>query len=81
MRTLREIAREILSDWVQINNSAARDALDHMKNMGSIEASYGADPNGYAVVGQFLANAKGWHGTTADRVRMELRTMCGHPRP
>jgi hypothetical protein len=80
-RTLREIAREIEADWLVINNQAARKALDYMKTMGAIEAPFAADPNGYAVVGSFLTHAIGWKGKVARRVKKELRTMCGHPRP
>jgi hypothetical protein len=82
-RTLREIAGEIEADpnWSDTNNQAARHALDYMKNMGAIEAPFGADPNGYAVVGSFLTNAIGWKGEVARRVKKELREMCGHPRP
>jgi hypothetical protein len=81
MRPLREIAGEIEADWLVINNQAARQALDYMKTMGSIEAPFGADPHGYEVVGTFLAHAVGWKGKVARRVKKELRVMCGHPRP
>jgi hypothetical protein len=80
-RALQAIAREIESDWPVINNQAAREALDHMKNMGSIEAPFYHDPNGHGVVGSFLEHARGWKGPTARRVKSELRAMCGHPRP
>jgi hypothetical protein len=77
-RPLREIAGEIEADWPVINNQAARKALDYMKTMGLIDAPFGADPDGYAVVGSFLLHAVGWKG---HRVKKELREMCGHPRP
>lgn len=80
-RTLREIAGEIEADWFVINNQGARKALDCMKTMGVIEAPSFGDPNGYAVVGSFLAHAIGWRGPVARRVKKELRRMCGHPRP
>ena len=81
MRTLREISKEIRADWREINNAAARDALECMGSMGQITERFGADPNGYPAVSIFLSNSKGWHGETARRVKKELRTMCGHPRP
>jgi hypothetical protein len=37
-RTLREIAREIEANWLNINNQGAKKALDCMKTMGAIEA-------------------------------------------
>ena len=81
MRTLREIAVEIATDWHVINNGAARDALECMQRMGEITERYGADPNGYSVVGTFLSHSTGWHGKRAQRVKKELRAMCEHPRP
>jgi hypothetical protein len=81
IRPLGDIAAEIEGDWRVINNQAARQALDHMKSMGSITAPFYADPNGYGVVGSFLEHSRGWHGPVARRVKKELRSMCGHPRP
>ena len=81
MRTLREIAKEIKADWRVINNAAARESLECMESMGQITERYGADPNGYSVVATFLSHSNGWHGDTANRIRKELRTMCGHPKP
>jgi hypothetical protein len=81
MRELREIAAEIQADWQVINNAGAREALDCMNNMGAITDRFGADSNGYQVVGVFLNNSIGWRGPVARRVKKELRQMCGHPRP
>jgi hypothetical protein len=52
-----------------------------MDDMGQITEPYFADPNGYPVVGSFLAHSVGWRGETARRIKKELRNMCGHPRP
>jgi len=81
MRTLREIALEIASDWKVINHAGARDALECMKTMGAITERFVADPNGYPVVTAFLGGAVGWRGEVARRVKKELRQMSGHPRP
>lgn len=81
MRKIKEIAAEIQADWRVINNAGARDALDCMKKMDHITDRFGADPNGYSVVGAFLSNAIGWRGNVANRIKKELRQMCGHPRP
>lgn len=81
MRTLGEIANEVRIDWRVINNAAARDALECMATMGQITEFFGTDPNGYAVVGTFLAHSQGWHGEVARRIKKELRIMCGHPKP
>lgn len=80
-RPLRDIASEIQRDWPVINNQAAKQALDHMKTMGSIEDPFHLDPNGYSVVGAFLEHSRGWRGKVARRVKSELRVMCGHPQP
>ena len=81
MRTLSEIAAEIHLDWPIINNSAAREAPDCMKSMGTITERFGADPNGYSVVAVFLGNSIGWRGARARSIKRELRQMSGHPRP
>ena len=81
MRTLREIALEIASDWKVIKHAGARDALECMKKMGKVTERFGADPNGYSVIGTFLSGAVGWRGEVARRVKKELRKMSGHPRP
>lgn len=81
MRTLTEIALEIENDWKPIRNQAAKEALSCMKKMGLITEPFGADPNGYAVVGTFLVHSIGWRGDTPRRIKKELRELCGHPRP
>jgi hypothetical protein len=81
MRELRVIAREIASDWTQISNGGAREALKNMATMGDITKPFFADPNGYSVVGAFLGHSIGWRGEVARRVKTELRQMMGHPRP
>jgi hypothetical protein len=81
MRTLSEIAVEIFADWTVINNAGALDALECMRKMGAVTERFGADPNGYSVVGAFLVNSIGWRGPVARQIKKELRQMCGHPRP
>lgn len=81
MRTLREIADEIFADWTVIHNAGALDAVECMRKMGAVNERFGADPNGYSVVGAFLGNSIGWRGPVARRIKKELRQMCGHPRP
>lgn len=81
MRTLREIALEIASDWKVINHAGARDALECMKEMGDVTDRFFAESSGYSAITAFLAGAHGWRGEVAQRVKKELRVMCGHPRP
>jgi len=80
MRTLREIALDIASDWKVIKNAGARDALACMKEMGKVTERFGADPNGYSIIGTFLSSSVGWRGEVARRIKRELREMSGHPR-
>jgi len=79
MRTIREIALEIASDWKVINNGEAREALECMKEMGMVPERCGTDLNGYSVIRTFLAHSVGWRGEVARRVKRELRQRCGHP--
>jgi hypothetical protein len=77
MRSLREIAIEIASDWETINNAGAREALKHMKNIGMATDGYGPDDTGsYSVIGMFLSNAVGWKGDVSRRVKKELRDIA-----
>ena len=80
-RPISEIAAEIEGDWKVINNQGARNALDQMKTIGSIDDPFGLDDNGYGVVGSFLLHSVGWKGKVAQRVKKELRGISGHPRP
>ena len=73
MRTLNEIAREIRADWNKVN-FAAKPYLDAMASMGAISSRYGYD-TGETIVIYFLANASGWRGETAKRIKSELKSM------
>lgn len=75
MRTLKEIAVEILADRPVINNGGARYAPECMKEMGAITERFGADPNGYSVIGAFLGDSIGWRGPVARRVKKKLRQI------
>lgn len=81
MRALREIALEIASDWKRIKHAGAREALECMKEMGQVTEPFYAESNGYSVITAFLGGAVGWRGEVARRIKKELRTMSGHPRP
>jgi hypothetical protein len=81
MRQLREIAKEIASDWHPINNGAAREALDLLSKHGQCTEPFFADPNVFSVIGVFLENSRAWRGSVARRVKLELREIVGHPRP
>ena len=72
-RPLATIAREIRADWTKVYFGAVP-YLDAMSNMGSIEEDFGADP-GREIVVYFLANAEGWRGDVARRVKAELKGM------
>ena len=73
MRALYVIAREIRKDWTKVNY-AARPYLDAMASLDSINDQYHYD-SGKSVVLYFLANAAGWRGENAKRIKTELRSM------
>ena len=73
IRSLREIAIEIDSDWTKVN-FAARPYLDAMKTLISIDDSYGAD-SARSVVLYFLSNASTWRGPVAREVKAELKAL------
>ena len=75
-RPLFAIAKEIEQDWGPKVNYAARLYLNAMRSLSSPADSYGYD-SGKSVCLYFLANASGWRGETARRVKKELREICG----
>jgi hypothetical protein len=87
-RELREIADEILLDWLA-PYFGARPYIEAMRHLDAITSTYGAE-SGERVVRGFLVNAATWRGETARQVKAELKRMasgrelvalsCGHTR-
>jgi hypothetical protein len=73
-RPLATIAREIRSDWKNVNY-AAKPYLDAMATLNSINDAYYFD-SARSVVLYFLGNASAWRGETAKRVKLELKAMA-----
>lgn len=73
MRPLFEIAREIRKDWKNVNYCAAP-YLSAMSYLNSVEDNYFME-SGKSIVCYFLANAGGWRGETAKRIKAELKAM------
>ena len=72
-RSIKEIAKEIKSDWKKVYFGAVP-YLDAMHTLNSIEDNYIYD-SGKSIVRYFLANAQSWRGDTARRVKAELKAM------
>jgi hypothetical protein len=72
-RPLYTIAAEIRKDWKKVYFGAVP-YLDAMGSLGSISEPYYAD-SGESIVAYFLANANGWRGETARRVKKELNAL------
>ena len=73
MRSIREIASEIETDWTK-ENFAAQPYLEAMHSLDSVSDSYGLD-SGQSVVAYFLANAGTWRGDRARALKAELKAM------
>jgi hypothetical protein len=76
-RSLSVIAFEIRSDWSAKGKGVspyAEPYLRAMETMNSITDDYYYD-TGDSVVRYFLANANGWRGEAARRIKAELRGM------
>jgi len=73
VRPLSTIAREVYSDWKPVRRYA-KDYLDAMSTLNSIEDSYMFD-SGRSIVAYFLNNAGTWRGEVARRVKKELNAM------
>lgn len=72
-RPVRDIALEIYRSWPNVS-PAAKPYLLAMTSLRSVDDDYGLD-SGRSVVGYFLANASGWRGEIARRVKVELKAM------
>ncbi len=78
-RPLYEIASEIRKDWSAQGkgiNYGAKPYLDAMSTLNDVNSRYGMD-SAKSIVCYFLANASGWKGETAKRVKAELKKMTG----
>lgn len=73
MRTIKEIALEIKSDWQNVNYAAAP-YLDAMHYLESINDDYICD-TGHDIVLRFLGNASTYRGDTARRLKAELKEL------
>jgi hypothetical protein len=73
MRTIKEIAQEIQSDWKNVNYGA-RPYLEVMHRLNSIDDKFMMD-DASTIVLYFLSNAKGYRGETAKRIKNELKKM------
>ena len=69
-RPIYLIAKEIRADWKNVY-FGAEPYLEAMASMESVDTCYGLD-TGRSVVNYFLANAVGWRGETARRIKAEL---------
>ena len=73
MRLIYEIAKDIRSDWKNVNY-AAEPYLKAMEEMEDIEEMYHYD-TGISVVLYFLSNANTWRGEVAKGIKKELKSM------
>lgn len=73
MRLIYEIAKDIRSDWKNVNY-AAEPYLKAMEEMEDINEAYYCD-SGVDVVLRFLCNANTWRGEVAKGIKKELKSM------
>ena len=72
-RELYQIAQEIFQDW----KKPYFGAIPYLTAMGCLRTpqdNYGED-SAKSIVNYFLANASGWRGETAKRIKAELKQM------
>ena len=74
VRSIEVIANEIRRDWGVKTNYAARPYLQAMYGLNSISDNYLCD-SASEIIARFLNNANTWHGTTARRIKDELKAM------
>lgn len=78
MRTFREIALEIKQKWTKISPYAAQ-YLETMESLNTTDKNthYFYD-SAESVVLYFLANAQGFRGEDAKRIKAELKSMLNN---
>ena len=72
-RPLHSIARDIRANWAKVNY-AAEPYLKAMETLYTIDDMYYFD-SADSIVRYFLANANGWRGEDARRIKAELKGM------
>ena len=73
MRTIKEIAQEIQSDWKNVSYSA-KPYLEVMHRLNTINDKFMMD-DASTIVLYFLSNAKGYRSETAKRIKNELKNL------
>ena len=73
-RLLSAIAREIVSDWHNVNY-AAKPYLDAMLQLDSLIRDHYYQDSARSIVLYFLSNAKGWKGEKARAIKEELKNI------
>jgi hypothetical protein len=77
MRAISAVAREIIGDWGDNINYAARPYLGAMLNLTKITDVYASDRAEH-IVRYFLSNANTYRGATARRLKAELKEILKH---
>lgn len=80
-RTIATIAREIRADWRKVYFGAVP-YLEAMASLDSVLATRDAvrkaqflDDPATEILTYFLANANGWRGETARRIKAEIKSL------
>lgn len=73
VRLLSSIAKEIKSTWKNINY-AAEPYLQAMCTLNTVNDKFLCE-DGVSIIRYFLANATGWRGEDARRIKKELNDM------
>jgi hypothetical protein len=72
-RPISVIAREIRATWKKVH-FAAEPYLRAMASLSAAGDNYGMD-DARSIINYFLANARGWRGEDAKRIKAELKAM------
>jgi hypothetical protein len=73
MRTIKEIAQDIQSDWKNVNYGA-KPYLEVMHRLNSINDKFMMD-DARSIVVYFLSNAGGYRGEKAKQIKNELKQL------
>ncbi len=76
MRKISELAVEIEADpaWKKVTSTDAHKILKMMKTAGLVNATFGADLNGWPLLASFRSCTHQWKGPEARRLRAEIKS-------
>jgi hypothetical protein len=76
MRTIKEIAQDIQSDWKNVNYGA-KPYLEVMHRLNGVDDKFMMD-DARSILTYFLSNASSYRGGKAKEIKQEIKNLIKH---